>query len=92
MYIFLFQVEELYYKLITMTRKSGEHLHTTYENTVQLFRPYKVSSAVYTVISTTRDRISNHRMQSRNSTTEPPTHITHKWCQIKSSHGNCMAN
>ena len=25
---------------ITVTRKSDEHLHTTYENTGQLFRPY----------------------------------------------------
>ena len=37
---------------ITMTRKSGENLCTTYGNTEQLFRPYEVSSAVYTVIST----------------------------------------
>ena len=38
---------------ITMTRKSAEHLRTIYGNTGQLFRHYWVSSAVYTVISTT---------------------------------------
>ena len=67
---------------IIMTRKSGEHLHTTYRNTGQLFRPYLVSSAVYTMISPTGDRTSDHRMQSWNSTTEPSIHITHKWRQI----------
>ena len=41
---------------ITKTRKSGEHLRTTYGNTGQLFRPYQVSSAVYTAISTTADK------------------------------------
>ena len=46
-----------------MTRKSAEHLRTIYGNTGQLFRPYEVSSAVYTVISTTGDRTSDHRLQ-----------------------------
>ena len=32
------------------SRKSGEHLRTTYGNTGQLFRPYYVSSSVYTMI------------------------------------------
>ena len=32
-------------------------------NTEQLFQPYWVSSAVQTVISTTRDRTNDHRMQ-----------------------------
>ena len=44
---------------ITMTRKSAEHLCTIYENTGQQFQPYKVSSAVYTVISTAGDRTSD---------------------------------
>ena len=35
-----------------MSRKSGKHLRTTYGTTGKLFRPYKVSSAVYIVIST----------------------------------------
>ena len=43
-----------------------------------------VSSAVYTVISPTGDQTSNHRMQSRNSTTEPSIHI--------SGHGNSTHN
>ena len=42
----------------TMTRKSSEHLCMTYGNTGQLFRLYKVSSAVYTIISTTGDQIA----------------------------------
>ena len=61
---------------ITMTRKSGEHLRTIYRNTGQLFWPYKVSSAVYTVIPTTADRTSDHRLQCQNSTTEPPVSDT----------------
>ena len=35
---------------ITTTRKSAEHLRTIYGNTEQLFRPYWISSGVYTVI------------------------------------------
>ena len=38
-----------------MTRKSGEHLRTTYGNNWPLFRPYQISSVVYTVISTAGD-------------------------------------
>ena len=64
---------------ITMTRKSGEHLRTIYGNTGQLFWPYWISLAVYTVISTTGDRTSDHRLQCRISTTEPRVHIPHKW-------------
>ena len=48
---------------ITMTRKSGEHLRTTYGNTGHLFRSYKISSVVYTMISATGDRTSDHRLQ-----------------------------
>ena len=71
---------------ITMTRKSGgEHLRITYRNTGQLFRPNLVSSAVYTMICTSGYRTSDHRLQSRNSTTEPLL-ISH------TSHGNCVAN
>ena len=33
-----------------MTSKFGKHLRMTYGNTGQPFRPYQVSSAVYTVI------------------------------------------
>ena len=47
-----------------MTRKSGEHLRTTYGNTGLQFRLYYVSSAVYTVISTTEDRTNNHRAET----------------------------
>ena len=65
-----------------MARKFGKHLRTTYRTTGQLFQPYLVSSAVYTMISTTGDWTSNHRMQSPNSTTELPVHIAHKRRQI----------
>ena len=67
---------------ITMTRKSVEHQRTIYGNTGQLFRPYEVSSAMYTVISTTGVRASDPRLQCRNSTTEPSVHIAHTWRQI----------
>ena len=53
-------------------------IKTTNRNTGQLFRPYYVSSAVHTTISTTGDQTSDHRLQSRNSTTDSPVHITHK--------------
>ena len=62
--------------------KPGEHLCRTYGNTGQLFRPYQISSAVYTVISTTRERTNDHRLQSRNSITEPSVHIVPKWRQF----------
>ena len=68
---------------ITMIRKSGEHLRTTYGNTGQLFQPYQVLSAVYTAISTTWNQTSDHRLQSWNSITEPTVYIAHKWRQIK---------
>ena len=42
----------------------------------------KISSTVYTVISTTCDWTSDHRLQYRNSTTEPLVHIACKWRQI----------
>ena len=45
-----------------MTRKSGDHLRTTNGNIAELFRLYLVSSAVYTMISTTGDRTSDHRL------------------------------
>ena len=67
---------------IIITRKSGEHLRLTYGNTRQLFRPYYVSSAVYTVISITGNQTSDHKLQSRNSTTGPSVYIAHKWRQI----------
>ena len=57
--------------------------NTYIRNTEQVFQPYWVSSAVHTVISTTRDRTSNTRI--RNSTTGPPVHATHKRCQINQS-------
>ena len=59
-------------------QKIRQALHMTYGTIGQLFRPY-VSSVVYTVISPTCDRTSDHRMQSRNSTT---VLIVHKRCQI----------
>ena len=36
---------------ITMTRKSGKHLRTTYRTTEQLFWPYQVSSALEVTVS-----------------------------------------
>ena len=60
-----------------MTRKSGKLLRPVYGTAGQLFQPYKVSSAVYTVISPTGNQTSDHRKQSRNSTTELLIHITH---------------
>ena len=75
-------IKNNYLNWITMTRKSAEHLRTIYWNTGLLFRPYLVSSAGYTVISTIGDRTCDHRLQCRNSTTEPPIHIAHKWRQM----------
>ena len=43
-----------------MTKKFGKHLQPTYE---QLFRPYRVASAVRTMISNTGDRTRNNRIQ-----------------------------
>ena len=40
------------------------------------------------VISTTGDWTSDHRLQCQNSTTEPPVHIAHKWCQINLKNKN----
>ena len=52
--------------------------NTDMRNTDQLFRPYKVSSAVHTVISTTGDRTNNTtECRSRNSTPGPPIHMVH---------------
>ena len=67
---------------INMTRKSCEHLRTTYGNTRQLFRPYHVSLAVYTVISTTSDRTSHHRLQF----------ISHTSDAKLTSYSNCAAS
>ena len=69
-----------------MTRKSGKHFSATPGNTGQQFRHYYVSSAVYTVISPTGDRTSDHRMQSKKSTTSH-TSDTKLVC-----HRNCAAN
>ena len=55
---------------ITITGKSGKHWRATYGNSRQLFQPYYVLSAVYTVISSTEDRTSDYRMQSLNSNTD----------------------
>ena len=74
-----------------MTRKSGKHLRTTHENTAQLFRPYQVSSAVYAMISTTGDQTSDHKLQRRNSTTEPQS-ISHTSDARFSGHGNSVHN
>ena len=46
-------------------------------NRLTAFSTFLISSLVYTVISTSGDRTSNHRRQSRNSTTEELVHI--KW-------------
>ena len=50
-------------------KKIQQTLCATYRTTGQLFWPFIGSSAVYIMISTTGDRTSDHRMQSRNSTT-----------------------
>ena len=60
-------------------QKIWQTMHVTYG---QLFQPYQVSLAVYTMISTTGDQTSDHRMQSWNSTTELLVHIAHTQCQI----------
>ena len=60
------------YNVITMTRKSVKHSRVTYGTLYSCFDLILVSSAVYTVISTTGDQTSNHSMKSRNSTTGPP--------------------
>ena len=74
---------------ITMTSKSAEHPHTIYGNTGQLFRPYQVSSAVYTVISTTGDRTSDHSTETLQLSHLFISHVS----DIKStSHGNCAAS
>ena len=62
----------------------------THRNTGQLFQPYLVSSAVYTVISTTGDRTRDHRLQCQNSTTDRPVHITHKQVKKRQTHTQCF--
>ena len=75
---------------ITMTRKSAEHLPTIYGNTRLLFWPYKVSSAVYTVISTIGDRTSDHRF-SAETLQLGHQFISHISDAKSTSHGNCAA-
>ena len=47
--ICIFDFKSSNYIVNWITRKSNEHLRMTYGNTGQLFRPYKVSSAMYAV-------------------------------------------
>ena len=54
---------------IIMTINSGQHLSATHGNTGLLFRPVHISP--------TRNRTSDHRMQSRNSTSEPTVNIAY---------------
>ena len=54
-----------------------DNLSNTHGNARELFRPYWVSSAVYTMISTTGDRTSDHVLQSRNWAISPyPKQVT----------------
>ena len=74
-----------------MTKKSSEHFHTTYKNTGQLFRPYQVPSAVYTMISP---------LEIKPATTECRAKILPQSLQStlhtsnakSTSHDNCMVN
>ena len=67
-----------YHELNYNDQKIWQGLSAIYRTTGQLFQPYKVSSAVYTVISPIGDQTSDHSMQSWNSTTELRVHIAHK--------------
>ena len=89
MYIFLFKQRNYIANWITPTRKSGEHLHVTYGNAGQLFRPYSVSSAVFTVISPSVDRTSDCRAETLPLNQRSTSHTS----DAKStSHGNYAAN
>ena len=70
MYIYIYIYSSIYtciyIKLNYHDRKIRQALRATNRNTGQLFRPYYVSSAVYTMNSSGGDRTSDHRMQSRN--------------------------
>ena len=73
---FFNQIVDLYsVNWITMTRKPGKHFERHTEPLLSFFDLIRYHQAVYAVISTSRDRTSDHRMQSRNSTTEPLAHI-----------------
>ena len=62
---------------ITITPRAPPYArHTdTLDSCFDLIRSHQQR---YTVIFTTGDRTSDHRLQSRNSTTEPTVHIVHK--------------
>ena len=65
-----------------------QKMRWTYRNTGQLVRHYKVSTAVYTVISTTGDRTSDHRAE-----TILLSHSPYRTCDAKlTSYDNCAAN
>ena len=70
----------------TLTRKSGESLRTTYGNTGQLFQPYLVSSALYTMIepATTECRAETLLLSYQSTSHTSDTKST--------SHGNCSAS
>ena len=76
----LFKLKNYSINLKYSDTKIRQPLHMTYWTTGQLFRPYKVSSSVYTMISPTGDWTSNHKMQSRNHWATGPYCI--KWCQM----------
>ena len=69
--------------------KSGEHLRTTYVNNGQLFRTWYVSSTVYTLISTARDRTSDLFAETLQLGQQ---FISHTSDAKLTSRGNCAAN
>ena len=65
MYIYIYIIFEWRNSYHILDLPWPENPASTYmriRNTDQLFRPYEVSSAVYTVISTTGDQTNNHSM------------------------------
>ena len=64
----------MYYRYNYYDQKIRQAPRVTYGNTGLLFRSHNFLSTVYSVIFPTGDRTSDHRMQIRNSTTEPLVH------------------
>ena len=78
--------------LITTTRKYSEHLRVTYQTTGLLFRPYYVSSAVYTVIPTPLEIKPASEICRAKSLPLSQQHASHTSDAKLTSHGNYVAN
>ena len=84
-YIYNYEWKNWYIKLeITMTRKSGTHLHVTYGALNSCFDPVR-SHQQCTLWSPPLEIEPTTTFRSRNSTTGPLVHATYKRCRINKS-------